>query len=132
MEGMLKDDPAPRGIQHVTRHPFLWGIAIWASFHIAANGDAASLVLFTAFLLVALIGTRSIDHKRELALGDAWRRYAERTSNLPFVAMFQGRTKFSWRELGWWRPLLALVVFGVLVSLHPMLFHAYPLPGMND
>lgn len=132
MEKMLASDPAPRGIQHVTRHPFLWAIAIWATFHLAANGDAASLVLFSTFLIVALIGTRSIDCKRELALGDAWRRYAARTSNLPFAAMLQGRTRFSFRELGFWRPLLALVVFAVLVSVHPMLFHAYPLPGMAD
>jgi uncharacterized membrane protein len=132
MEGMLQNDPAPRGIQHITRHPFLWGIAIWAAFHMAANGDAASLVLFSTFLLVALIGTSSIDHKREVALGDAWRRYAAKTSNLPFAAMLQGRTRFSFRELGFWRPLLALVVFAVLVSLHPLLFHAYPLPGMAD
>ena len=132
MEKLLASDPLPRGIQHVTRHPFLWGIAIWAAFHVAANGDAASLVLFSTFLIVALIGTRSIDHKREVALGDAWRRYAARTSNLPFAAMLQGRTRFSFRELGVWRPLLTLAVFAVLVSVHPLLFHAYPLPGMAD
>ena len=132
MEKLLASDPLPRGIQHVTRHPFLWGVAIWAAFHLVANGDAASLVLFSTFLIVALIGTRSIDHKREVALGDAWRRYAARTSNLPFAAMLQGRTRFSFRELGVWRPLLTLAVFAVLVSVHPLLFHAYPLPGMAD
>ncbi len=131
-EKMLANDPAPRGIQHITRHPFLWGVSVWAVFHIAANGDAASLVLFSTFLIVALVGTVSIDRKRDAALGEAWRRYAARTSNVPFAAMLQGRTRFSFRELGFWRLLATLVVFGVLVALHPMLFHAYPLPGMND
>ncbi|HKU43721.1 MAG TPA: NnrU family protein [Polyangiales bacterium] len=131
-EKLLAQGAQPRGIQHVTRHPFLWGVALWATFHLAANGDAASLVLFATFLIVALLGTRSIDRKRERALGDAWRSYAARTSNLPFLALAQGRTQLAWREIGWWRPLLALVVFGALVSLHPLLFHAYPMPGMND
>lgn len=132
MEKLLASDPSPRGIQHITRHPFLWGVALWAAFHLIANGDAASLVLFSTFLIVALVGTRSIDRKRDLALGDAWRRYAARTSNLPFAAMLQGRTRFSFRELGVWRPLLTLVVFAALVAVHPLLFHAYPLPGMAD
>lgn len=132
MEKMLANDPAPRGIQHITRHPFLWGVAIWAAFHVAANGDAASLVLFSTFLIVALIGTRSIDRKRELALGAAWHRYAARTSNVPFAAMVQGRTRFSFRELGFWRPLVALAVFAALVVLHPMLFHAFALPRMSN
>lgn len=131
-EKLLAGDPEPRGVQHITRHPFLWGVSIWATFHLAANGDAASLVLFATFLIVAIAGTVSIDHKRERLLGDAWRRYAARTSNLPFAAMIQGRTRFSFRELGWARPLLTLLVFAVVVSLHPMLFHAYPMPGMND
>lgn len=131
-EGLLASDPAPRGVQRITRHPFLWGIALWAVFHLGANGDAASLVLFSTFLVVALAGTRSIDRKRERVAGDAWRRYAERTSNVPFVAMLQRRTRLSFREIGVLRPLLTLVVFGAIVSLHPMLFHAYPLPGMSD
>lgn len=131
-EGLLASDPGPRGVQHITRHPFLWGITVWAAFHLSANGDAASLVLFSTFLIVALAGSRSIDRKRERAAGEAWRRYAARTSNLPFAAMLQGRTRLSLREVGVLRPLLTLVVFAVLVSLHPRLFHAYPLPGMSD
>jgi uncharacterized membrane protein len=131
-EGLLAKDPEPRGMQRVTRHPFLWGVSIWSAFHIGANGDAASIVLFATFLIVALAGTRSIDHKRGKKLGPVWARYLERTSNVPFVAIAQGRTKLVLREIGWVRPVVALVVFGVLVALHPMLFHAYPLPGMAD
>lgn len=130
-EKLLADGAQPRGIQHITRHPFLWGVALWAAFHVAANGDAASIVLFVTFLIVALVGTRSIDRKRERALGDTWQRYAARTSNLPFLALAQGRTKLAWREIGWWRPLLAIVVFAALVGLHPLLFHAYALPRMH-
>ena len=131
-EGLLARDPEPRGMQRITRHPFLWGVALWAAFHIGANGDIASIVLFATFLVVALAGTRSIDHKRAKKLGEVWTRYTERTSSVPFLAMAQGRTKLSLREIGWVRPAVALLVFGAIVALHPMLFHAYPLPGMAD
>ena len=64
--------------------------------------------------------------------GPVWSGYVARTSNLPFLAIVQRRTSFVAGEIGWWRPLVALVLFGVLVVLHPRLFHAYPLPGMAD
>jgi len=131
-ERVLHADAEPRGMQRITRHPFLWGVAIWAAFHIAANGDLASIVLFSTFLIVALVGTRSIDGKRARALGEVWSAYLARTSNLPFLAIAQGRTRLSLREIGWWRPLLALALFGLVVALHPRLFGAYPLPGMAD
>jgi uncharacterized membrane protein len=131
-EGVLAKDPEPRGMQRITRHPFLWGITIWAAFHLGANGDLASIVLFATFLVVAVAGTMSIDHKRAQKLGEVWSGYLERTSNIPFLAIAQGRTRLVLSEIGWKRPLVALVVFGVVVALHPMLFHAYPLPGMAD
>jgi len=131
-ERVLQDDAEARGMQRITRHPFLWGVAIWAAFHIAANGDVASIVLFATFLIVALIGTRSIDRKRSHALGAVWTAYEARTSNLPFAAIAQGRNRLILREIGWWRPLLALALFALVVTLHPRLFGAYPLPGMAD
>jgi hypothetical protein len=74
-EGTFTRDPEARGIQRITRHPFLCGVVLWSALHASINGDVASLVLFTTFLVVALIGMRSIDRKRERALGDAWARY---------------------------------------------------------
>ncbi len=37
------------------RHPMLWGTAVWASAHLLANGDMASLVLFGGIGIWALI-----------------------------------------------------------------------------
>jgi uncharacterized membrane protein len=34
-------------------HPMVWGVAIWAAGHLIANGSAADLLLFGAFLLWA-------------------------------------------------------------------------------
>src|SRR5262249_46505749 len=46
-----------RGILRITRHPFLWGVAIWSAFHLAVNGDEASVILFGTLFLLALLGT---------------------------------------------------------------------------
>ncbi|MEX2631716.1 MAG: NnrU family protein [Tistlia sp.] len=120
-------DPAP-GILRITRHPFLWGVALWAFAHLAANGDVASLAFFGGFLVLSLGGMQHIDHRRERTLGSAWGPMKLTTSVLPFAAIATRRTTMDWRGLGWWRPLLGLVLYLALLHLHPLLFSASPLP----
>jgi len=76
-----------RAMLRVTRHPFLWGVAIWAVGHLLVNGDRASIVLFGGMLILAVSGTSSIDAKRRRKLGDKWDAYAAQTSNVPFAAI---------------------------------------------
>src|SRR5438067_54853 len=45
-EDALRSTGDPAGILRVTRHPLMWAIALWALVHLAARGDAASLVFF--------------------------------------------------------------------------------------
>ena len=45
----------PSNIKRFTPHPMLWGVAIWAAAHLLANGDLASLILFGALGIFALI-----------------------------------------------------------------------------
>ena len=125
------DDPATlvKGIHTITRHPFLWGAIIWAAFHTGANGDQASLIFFGTFLAVAFFGTFAIDGKRKRALGDKWDAYAGASSNIPFAALATGRAKFSVSELGWWRIVLALLVWGGLFVSHEWLFAVSPIAG---
>ena len=48
MEATLADaagrDASVRGVNRITRHPFQWGVVIWALTHMLANGDAVSVV----------------------------------------------------------------------------------------
>jgi uncharacterized membrane protein len=127
-EGVLADpDAAARGMLRITRHPFLWGVAFWAAAHLLVNGDAASLVLFASLLLLALLGPPSIDAKRARALGEKWAPFRARTSSVPFAAILAGRQKLELGEIGWWRILLAVVVFAAVLWAHPLLFGASPL-----
>jgi uncharacterized membrane protein len=106
----------PRGILTLTRHPFLWGVSIWAFAHGRVNGDLGSLILFASLLVLSLAGTVSIDHKR--AARPDWPAFRDATSNVPFAAILSGRVRLDLAGIGWWRPLAALGVYVVLALAH--------------
>jgi len=89
----------PRGVQTITRHPFLWGVALWGCGHMVANGDAKSVVFFGWFLVLGTLGAWILDWKKTQQLGDVWSLYCEQTSNLPFVALLRGRVSANLRDL---------------------------------
>lgn len=124
---LAAENPAP-GILAVTRHPVMWGIALWALSHIPSNGDAASLVLFASFAVLALGGAAHIDQRRGHAYPEQWRRFTALTSHLPFAAVIEGRNTIKPSEIGWRPVVLALVVFVVLLALHRWLLGVSPLP----
>lgn len=115
------EDPA-RGILRVTRHPLMWGILLWAGAHVLARADTKSLLFFGGFLLVAGLGTRLIDARRARDRPEAWRRFAAITSNVPFVAIAQGRNRFRPVEIGPVKVLVALIVYGGTMLAHRWLF----------
>jgi len=121
-EGVLDRPDAAKGMVRVTRHPFLWGVAIWALGHLLVNGDLASLVLFGSMLFLALFGTASIDAKRRRKLGDKWDAFAAQTSNVPFAAILAGRQTLILGEIGWWRIVLGVLVWAALMVGHPYAF----------
>lgn len=126
-EGVL-DSPEPaRGMVRITRHPFLWGVAIWAVGHLLVNGDLASLLLFGPLLVLAISGTLSIDAKRARAHPQTWPAFLAATSSLPFAAILQRRQRFSFREIGMARVGAALAAYALLVVAHPWLFGVNPL-----
>lgn len=118
-------DPA-RGVFRITRHPLMWAVGLWGIVHVPANGDLASLVLFGALAALALVGTRLIDAKKATQTGERWARFAGQSSNLPFLAIAQGRQRLTLIEIGWIRIAAGVVLFAVLWGVHPWLFGAAP------
>ncbi|MEO1719687.1 MAG: NnrU family protein [Pseudomonadota bacterium] len=57
----------PSRIRDILKHPMLVAIKIWAVAHLLANGDLASVILFSAFLIWAIADRISV--KRRAALG---------------------------------------------------------------
>ncbi len=125
-EGALGSPDAVRGILRVTRHPMMWGFALWGTAHVAARGDAASLVFFGGFALLALSGTLLIDARKAATLGENWKRFAAATSNLPFAAIIAGRNVFRLGEIGWLKIFTGVALYLALFHLHPWLFGARP------
>ena len=125
-ERLLRAAKPARGILRVTRHPLMWGIALWAASHIAARGDVAAIVFFGSFLLLAVTGTVLIDRRKRAALGADWMRYGASTSNLPFGAIVAGRNSFSGREIGWLRVVAGVLAYALLLWSHSLLFGARP------
>ncbi len=118
---MNRETPA-RGIHRITRHPFLWGVALWALVHAAWNPQAANLLFFGTFIVVAGAGTFSLDAKRARAYGEPWRRYAGLTSNIPFAAIAQQRNTLVLPEFGWIKPGVVVAVYVAFVLLHGRFF----------
>lgn len=118
----------PIGILKITRHPVMWGFALWGIAHLLANGDVASLILFGGITLLALGGAWAQDTKKRLQFGEAWRAFAARTSFVPFAALIAKRNRMDPAEIGWWRIGLSLLVYALLLWLHPWLFGVNPLP----
>jgi len=128
-EAVAAKEGAIRGVMRITRHPFLWGVVLWSGFHLAANGDLASIIFFGTFFVLALIGTSLIDAKRRRKLGNAWDAFAARTSNVPFAAVFSGRTDLRIRESLGWRFGVALLAFLAVLFFHARMFGVSPFPS---
>lgn len=116
----LAAQPA-RGVFQITRHPMMWGFALWAIAHALVAPYGAQLVLTAGILILALGGSAGQDRKKAALMGSAWKDWSARTSFMPYGRQLTG--KAPWRT-GW--PGLRIVLIGTIVWLgatyvHPML-----------
>jgi uncharacterized membrane protein len=123
-EKLLQSEEPARGMIRITRHPLMWGIMLWAIAHILARADLNSIVFFGGFLVLGGLGSLLMDGRKRQE--PAFQRFAAVTSHIPFVAIAQGRNRLAWREIGWLRPAIGIVLYLVLLAAHPFLFGARP------
>lgn len=99
LAGLLSSNPLsvavfsagqPDAITTFTRHPVLWGFALWALGHIAANGDLRSILLFGGFAAFALGTVPMVEKRAKRRLGASWEETAAGTSTVPFAAIARG------------------------------------------
>ncbi len=99
----------PSGVFTITRHPMMWGIALWALGHIVVAPNAPVTIFMSAMIVVALLGSHWQD-KRKLAQNTRefgpWQR---RTSFWPDLRKL-GRLKLIW--------VIALLVWFLITILH--------------
>jgi uncharacterized membrane protein len=113
----------PIGIYRVTAVPGSLGVLLWALVHLLNLGEARAVVVFaglaamTAFALI-----------KNLTLSDpAYRDVGW----LPFAAIVSRRRILPWREIGWRRVGLALLVYSTILHLHPIVIGRDPLAGLR-
>lgn len=126
--GSVTDRSIVRGVLRITRHPFLWGVSLFSLGHMLVGPTIATWGFFGTLLFLASTGTISIDAKRRRAHGVDWQAFTSATSNVPFVAIFQGRQSLTLREIGWARIGATAGVFGLILSIHALLFDMSPFP----
>lgn len=73
----------PAGVFRVTRHPMMWGIGLWAISHMALFWSTRTMVTALAMGILALVGARFQDAKKEALMGAAWAQWESRTSYWP-------------------------------------------------
>ena len=114
-------DPERPGIIRLTRHPLLLALALWSASHIVPNGDLAHAVLFGTIACFALIGGVMIDRRKRRRMGDRWTR----------LTLSVGKTA-PWPAVGDMNTVRRLaagvLLYAVLIALHPRLFGVSPLP----
>lgn len=93
--------PEAKGVFAVTRHPMMWGFALWALCHIAIFPIAANIVLCAGIVILALGGAALQDDKKEKLQPQTWPKWEAKTSYWPFAAIAQGRAKLNFRPHDW-------------------------------
>jgi len=101
-----------RGVLRVSRNPFFWGAGLFSIAHVIILGDVAGLLIFGSIGFLGIAGASILDAKKARQHGRAWDAFAAVTSNIPFVAIIQGRQRLELREIGLWR-----IALGACVSL---------------
>jgi len=85
--------------------------------------------LFSIAALVSLLaaaGTLLQDARKAQVHGEDWKRFAALTSNVPFVAIAQGRNRFAAGEIGLVRVAFGLILYGGMMASHAWLFGVRP------
>lgn len=73
----------PRGALRVTRHPMMWGIGLWAISHLVLFWSTRTMVTALAMGILALVGAKLQDAKKEALMGAAWAEWESKTSYWP-------------------------------------------------
>jgi uncharacterized membrane protein len=74
---------APGGVFRVTRHPMMWGFALWAASHMALFWSVRTMVTALAIGILALVGAHLQDRKKRVLMGTAWAEWESKTSYWP-------------------------------------------------
>lgn len=73
----------PGGVFKVTRHPMMWAIGLWAASHIILFWSTRTLITALTMGVLALVGAKMQDAKKQTLMGAAWAEWERKTSYWP-------------------------------------------------
>lgn len=85
LPGARRPSGAPRGVFAITRHPMMWGFALWGLVHLLVVATAKALVFDSAIIFLALAGSVMQDRKKQMLMGDRWHEWSAQTAFWPFA-----------------------------------------------
>lgn len=86
----------PTGVFAVTRHPMMWGFALWAVSHLVLWWSWRTTIVASAILLLALVGAHFQDRKKEALMGSAWTEWEAKTTHWPRFERIFGAGAALW------------------------------------
>lgn len=86
----------PTGVFAVTRHPMMWGFALWALSHLLLWWSWRTMIVASAVLILALAGAHFQDRKKEALMGAAWTEWEAKTSYWPRWSKLFGAGAMLW------------------------------------
>ena len=109
------------GILAVTRNPVMWGLGLWSLAHLTVVAELGEALRYASFAALALLLLPRIEAKQRAKWGEAaWADFTARSSNVPFVALAQGRARLRWCEIGWMRGAITVGLYvAIVLWLHP-------------
>lgn len=126
-EGLFGDPDIVRGILRVSRNPLFWGVAIFAACHVVLIGDATAILAFGSVAFLGFAGAPILDAKKARRHGLDWQAFSALTSDIPFLAIAQGRQRLVLGEIRWWQFSLGIGLFLIVLLFHRTLFGGDPL-----
>lgn len=117
LPGMPGGAGEPRGVLAVTRHPMMWGFALWALAHAVVWPQPSVLVLCAGIALLALVGSAGQDAKKTRLQPDFWPHWRAKTGFVPFTGPAPLRAMWP----GWGVLLGGVALWAAATWLHPLL-----------
>ena len=127
-EDALKSSKPWSGIFAITRHPLMWGIALWAILHLINRPDMVSLLFFGTLALLAIGGSKLQESRKRKELGAAWKAFEKQTSFVPFAGVIGGSIKLQIADIGGWRIAAATALWAVMLYAHGHILGVPALP----
>lgn len=112
LPGARRPKNAPAGVLAITRHPMMWGFALWAFVHILVIATPKALILDGTIILLALVGSAMQDRKKSVLMGDDWHDWTARTAFFPFARGLKSPGLFAF--------LGGTILYLVATWLHPI------------